>query len=113
MNTNDHLLVVAAEETSETAVRLCKILRFGPDDIEPGQNLTARQRAQNEIYDFLASLQDLQTAEIIQIPMDRSAELAIEAKRVKVQQMLEYSRKVGRLVDDVRQGEPDDPDIVL
>ena len=100
MNTEDHLLVVAIEEAVEVAKRLSKILRFGPDDVEPGQELTALQRAQREIYDLIAALTDLNANGIVPIPMDKLAELAVQSKRLKVQYMLEHSRNVGRLEDD-------------
>lgn len=97
MNLDDHILVVAAEECNEVAKRLMKILRFGPDDIEPGQQFTARERAQQEIYDLLAALDDLDKRGIVPIPPN---ELAVRTKQLKVQRMLEYSRDVGRLIED-------------
>lgn len=97
MNESDHILVVAVEECVEVAKRLTKILRFGADDIEPGQQFTARERAQQEIYDLLASFDDLDKRGIVPIPPN---ELAIRTKQLKVQRMLEYSREVGRLTED-------------
>lgn len=97
MTTEDHLLVIGIEECVEVAKKLSKILRFGPNDIEPGQLFTARERAQQEIYDLLAALDDLDKKGIVPIPPN---ELAVRTKQLKVQRMLEYSRDVGRLKDD-------------
>lgn len=109
MNTQDHLLVVAIEEAVEVAKRLSKILRFGPNDVEPGQQYTALQRAQGEIYDLIAAFQDLNENGIVPIPMDKLAELAVSSKRLKVQYMLEHSRNVGRLSDEETHHVPQEP----
>ena len=56
MTREEHLLIVAVEECAEVAQQLTKVLRFGLDEIEPGQTLTNRERIYAEYCDLRAVL---------------------------------------------------------
>lgn len=45
------LLIVLIEECSEVQKRATKAMRFGLDEIQPGQDLTNRQRLSREVGD--------------------------------------------------------------
>lgn len=54
MNLQEHLLTCMAEECVETAQRITKALRFGLEEIQPGQPLTNLQRINVELTDLMA-----------------------------------------------------------
>ena len=100
MNTYEHLMEVLAEEGNEVAVRVSKVLRFGPDDIEPGQDLSAIERLEDEIHDFLGTLVEVVKRKYILPPTN---ETKILAKQIKILDMLNYARSIGT-VDDFDDG---------
>jgi hypothetical protein len=53
MTLEDLNLVMLMEECAEVAHRASKQLRFGADEIQPGQPLTNRQRLRDELMDLL------------------------------------------------------------
>ncbi len=55
MKRSEYLLTVLAEEGSEVAHRVSKALRFGVDEIQPGQTDTNGERIRFEVYDVIAS----------------------------------------------------------
>jgi hypothetical protein len=93
----DHLLTITGEEAVEVAQRASKALRFGLDEVQPGQPLSNRERLIVEINDLLAMVEMLEAEGV-----DMSAvgdDAALEAKKLKVENFLELSRFYGRLVD--------------
>lgn len=96
MDTYEHVMTTLGEEGNEVAVRVSKVLRFGTDDIEPGQELTAIERLENEIHDFLGALVEVVDRVYINAPTD---EAKILAKRVKMLKMLSYARSQGTVID--------------
>ena len=56
MNTIEHLLTCLAEECDEVGQRVMKALRFGLDEIQPGQDFTNAERIVLELHD-LASME--------------------------------------------------------
>lgn len=89
MNRTEHLLTILAEECAEVAQRSSKALRFGLKEIEPGQSLTNEQRICYELNDLLGVVSMLG---LLNIDLE-----SIEAKKIKVETFLEYSRKQGTL----------------
>jgi hypothetical protein len=85
----EHLLVIVSEECAELAQRATKALRFGLDEVQPGQTLTNRQRIRQEYTDLVAVLHMLDLS-------DWDVEEAY-AKQVKVRKYLKYSMDVGTL----------------
>ncbi|RDT14077.1 hypothetical protein, partial [Escherichia coli] len=52
LNETQYLLDVLSEECNEIAVRASKAIRFGLDEIQPGQSLTNAQRLALELDDL-------------------------------------------------------------
>lgn len=94
MNSTEHLLSILAEECNEVAHRVSKALRFGLDEVQPGQLLTNAERIAQELNDIVAVAEMLEEAGLV----PRTGTLtAIEQKKAKVQQFMEYARHVGAL----------------
>lgn len=53
MTRDEHLLTILAEECAEVAQRCSKALRFGIDEVQPGQGLDNRRRIEKEFNDLL------------------------------------------------------------
>jgi len=95
MNRQEHLLTIVGEEAIEVAHRASKALRFGLLEIEPGQDLTNAQRLMGEFCDLIAALEMLNDETRMQLVLvDRPA---FEAKKIKVEKFLAYSRELGTL----------------
>ncbi len=88
MNRLEHLLVILAEECSEVAQRASKAIRFGIDEVQPGQDETNARRLERELGDLMA------VAEMLGLPVRESDKLA---KRIKVKEYMDYARKMGTL----------------
>ena len=54
MDHTQYLLVCLAEECAEVSHRAMKALRFGLDEIQPGQTLTNRERLVEELHDLIS-----------------------------------------------------------
>jgi len=57
MTLDEHLLTCLAEECSEVVQRITKALRFGLDEVQPGQEFTNSQRIGQELIDVAAVLE--------------------------------------------------------
>lgn len=97
MNRSEHLLTIVAEEAVEVAQRATKALRFGLDEVQPGQQLSNLQRLMGEVYDLLGSLEMLHRAAGRHMGIDLDA---VEAKKAKVEKFLAYSLELGTLQAD-------------
>lgn len=75
------LLTILIEEASEIQQRATKALRFGLDEIQPGQPLNNAQRLDYEIGDFVAVLRRLQA---IEVSNPFAIETAAQAKDLKL-----------------------------
>lgn len=56
MTKNELLLLKVCEESLETAHRILKLLRFGADEVQPGQSLNNAQRARGEYVDLQVAI---------------------------------------------------------
>ena len=66
-NMNDDVretLIILQEECNEVAKEICKIMRYGPDQIKPGTDLTNIQHLERELGDLLAMVELLQDANV-------------------------------------------------
>lgn len=95
MNTPEYLLSVVEEECNEIAQRATKAQRFGLAEIQPGQELTNKERLIQEFNDLLGTLELLFGRPFIHCVRPSM----IEAKKAKVQKFMEYSRELGMLKD--------------
>jgi NTP pyrophosphatase (non-canonical NTP hydrolase) len=96
MKRQEHLILCLAEECAEITHVVSKILRFGLHDNWPGYG-DKLERLTGEINDLLGVVEFLQENGV-PLPglTDRRA---IEAKKVKLQEFLDYARKHGALDD--------------
>jgi len=97
MNREQHLLLCLAEECAEVAQRASKALRFGLDEVQPGQELTNEERLWQEMNDLAG------VAEMI-ISLRRKGGLsrsAVDAKKAKVEKFLRYSGECGTLTSEI------------
>ena len=95
MTRDEHLMVIAMEECHEVAQRLSKALRFGMEEVQPGQHMTNRERVTVEVADLRAMF------DMLGIDDDSPFvhRLALE-KRAKVEHFLNYSAECGTLAGD-------------
>jgi NTP pyrophosphatase (non-canonical NTP hydrolase) len=54
------ILIILQEECNEVAKEICKIMRYGPDQIKPGTDFTNIQHLERELGDLLAMVELLQ-----------------------------------------------------
>lgn len=101
MTRTEHLLTILSEEAAEVAQRVSKALRFGLEEVQPGQPLTNAQRIAYEMVDLIAVYQMVLGFSRIDLNSP-----AMAAKRVKVETYLRFSAGRG-LVDGV----PADPSV--
>lgn len=94
MNNAEHLLSCLAEECAEVAQRVSKALRFGLEEIQPGQAFTNAERIAQELNDLVAVVELLEEAGLL--PRTGTM-LAIEQKKLKVGQFMEYAKRCGTL----------------
>ncbi len=93
MTRTEHLLTIVAEECAEIAQSATKAMRFGLSEVKPGQDRTNAQRLSDEYADLCAVMIMLRR-EFPELPgVDKEQ---LEAKRVKVETFLDYSRDVCR-----------------
>lgn len=93
VNLKEHLFTIMAEECTEVAHVISKILRFGLEETGPGHDQTNRERLEDEIADILGMISMLKAEKLINdIPLAK-----IKAKGERVKKYLEYSKEKGTL----------------
>lgn len=100
MNKQEYLLTKLSEECAEVAQRVSKILCFGIDEKEPGQELTNEQRLKGEYYDLLAVFEMLEDEGFVIQDANFEVRQAMINKKAKVKKFMEYSRTQGRLSNE-------------
>lgn len=99
MKYNQFLLMKLMEECSEVAQRCSKLVQFGYDEVEKGQELTNHQRLQAEIYDLVSMIMMLNlnshnnSCKFDLIPPPEE----FAKKQDKVNKYLKYSQELGEL----------------
>jgi hypothetical protein len=104
MNRTEHLLIILAEECAEVSQRVSKALRFGLNEVQPGQALTNEQRIWQEINDLAGVVEMIISAR-------RSgglSRIAVDAKKAKVEKFLEYSQQCGTLMSGAERTQGED-----
>lgn len=90
MNRLEILLIQLMEECAEVSQRASKALRFGLDEVQPGQELNNKERLNLEISDLYGVLQILHDEYQI-----GGNEEEMNKKIAKIEKYLEYSKKCG------------------
>lgn len=91
MTREEHILVILMEECDELSQRVSKALRFGLDEIQPGQELTNKERMVYEFNDLLAAFDMI-------IHLDDATLISkIIRKKEKIEKFLDYSKECGTL----------------
>jgi len=80
------LLTVLSEECCEVGQRVCKALRFGVAEVQPGQPMSNAQRIADELGDLLGVMDALMERGVLS---DTDIELARAVKRVKLARFLQ------------------------
>jgi hypothetical protein len=108
MDSTEHLLICLSEECAEiseqcskVAVRVSKALRFGQDEIQPGQLLSNVERISLEMADLLAMAEVMETAGLI-------SRVQVEKKKDKLRAFMAYAVECGALAAP-SQGEKSKP----
>lgn len=95
MTRTEHLLTILAEECAEVAQRASKALRFGVNEVEPGQEETNAKRLLMELVDLQAVAYMLAEDRVIEDPDEWNAWQGL--KMEKVERFLAYSAECGTL----------------
>lgn len=95
MNLQEYLLVSLAEECAEVAQRATKALRFGINEIQPGQPYPNGMRLMDELDDLLLIVKMLQDDG--HLPTSSSD---IESKRQKVFRFMDFAEECGKLTQE-------------
>ena len=95
MNRTEHLLSCLAEECAEVAQRVSKALRFGLDEVQPGQDQTNAERIVEEFNDLAAVVNRLSREGVLPWA-DWSTERE-EEKAAKIERFMAISREQGVL----------------
>jgi hypothetical protein len=97
MTRTEHLLICLAEECAEIIQRVSKAIRFGLQEVQPGQLLTNAQRIVEEVHDFCGVLELLTEDGTFGKLSDQEIQIAIEAKKKKLEKYMQCSRACGAL----------------
>lgn len=97
LDREQYLLTKLAEEAAEVQQRALKMMQFGRDEIQEGQNKTNRQRLTEEIRDMGAVLELLKDEGFIETWTVEVAIQHAKDKWAKMAHYLELSRKLGRV----------------
>lgn len=98
LSLEDHHLLLLMEECAEVAHAASKQLRFGADEIQPGQPCRNQTRLRMEIMDLLACVRFLeQSGQLPKIYYPVDLDLHMYNKQPRIDAALRISRAQGRL----------------
>ena len=95
MTRKEMLLLILSEEAAEVAQGVTKALRFGLNEVYPVTGKTNLERLIEELNDMAAVIQMLQEEQVL--PWGIHDKKQTEAKKIKVEKYLEYSKSLGLL----------------
>ncbi len=95
LNKQTYLLICLIEECAEIIQCVCKAIRFGLDEIQPGQGYHNLDRISFEVNDFIGVATMLD--EECKLEILNNDELAIRRKIDKVHSFMPLSRERGML----------------
>lgn len=88
MNETEHLLACLSEECGEATQEACKAIRFGLDDVKPGQADDNRRRLERELAQVMA------VADLLGLHIREEDK---QEKVEKLRKYMAYSRERGTL----------------
>jgi NTP pyrophosphatase (non-canonical NTP hydrolase) len=97
MNLYEHHLLMLMEECAEVAQRASKQMRFGRDEVQPGQSDPNHKRLRDEILDVLCCIRYLENSGQIERVDPLAVTMHYELKLEKITRMLALSRAQGCL----------------
>lgn len=101
MNKTEHLLTCLMEECAEIQQAAAKALRFGLQDGYPGTDRTNEQDICKEIADLIGVINLLAEEKVLPIDDDSNIDYAfteaINAKKERVREYMEYAKTTGAL----------------
>lgn len=103
MKIDQYILTKIAEEASEVAQRALKAAQFGPDQIEPGQELTNAERLIEEVYDLGIWVQIAADNHITEQGTRGGYRSRFRVKLFTIMGMVELATREGRLEDGILQ----------
>jgi NTP pyrophosphatase (non-canonical NTP hydrolase) len=93
MTREEHLLVILSEECAEVIHAVSKALRFGLNDCHPATFITNKENIEKELNDLGGIIELLRSEYILDISDPTLRFQKIE----RIEQYLQYSKKVGKL----------------
>ncbi len=90
----ENLLTILAEECAETAHRVSKAIRFTPEEVQPGQDLSNAERIAQEFNDIVAVMELLHDEGIVPYVLNSRS---VIAKKEKIAKYLRYSQELGTI----------------
>lgn len=103
MNRAEYLLNIVGEEGCEVAHRTAKAMRFGVDEIEPGQPDTNGERLRFEVYDVISTYLIAAGDNDGLPPLHLDPEIIQQitaTKRAKIERFMAISCEQGTLTDE-------------
>lgn len=108
MNMREHDLLMQMEESAEAVLELIgclarviqrssKQMRFGRDEVQPGQLLANHQRLRGELLDVLSCIRFLEKSGLIESISEADVITHMIEKQEKIDRMLALSRAQGRV----------------
>lgn len=94
---HDLLLDLLMEECAEVIQRASKQLRFGRDEVQPGQQAANHERLRDEILDVLCAVRAIERAGQIEKIMQHQVTRHEKDRWPKVAAMLALSKAQGRM----------------
>ena len=97
MNREEYLLTCLAEECAEVAQRVSKALRFGLNEVQPGQPFTNAERIADELTDLIAVAHILHQEGAFAGYLPDLGGAAQRDKLAKIERFMAISREHGTL----------------
>ena len=88
---------LTAKELADVIQRCSKQLRFGRDEVQPGQDLPNSERLRDELLDVLCCIRFLEQSGQIDPISKTDVDAHMTGKQEKIDRMLALSRAQGRL----------------
>lgn len=85
------------EECCEVGQRASKAIRFGLDEVQPGQEMTNAERLVGEFIDLCVAMKELNDKGLIKLPADDEFDRAFEERMKKALRYRNYSRERGQV----------------